>query len=308
MNGQELKSNGMLLLTAAIWGFAFVAQSIGSLYLGSFTFNGVRFALGSLSLIPLIIYFQSKREKTEKTNLVNPIPVGIIAGSILFFAASLQQIGLVETSAGKAAFITGLYIVIVPILGIFLKHSVNKGTWIGTILAVVGLYFVSVNESFTISRGDLYEIIGAFLWAVHILFIDNYSKKVDALKLSFIQFATCSILSLLVAIVFEKISLGALRQAAIPLFYGGVCSVGIAYTLQVVGQKHAKPSHAAIIFSLEAVFASIGGVLILNENLGFRGYLGCSLMLLGMILSQVQSLFKSNKEKVVFEESKESII
>lgn len=308
MNGQELKSNGMLLFTAAIWGFAFVAQSIGSLYLGSFTFNGVRFALGCLSLIPLIIYFQSKREKVENTNLVNPIPVGIIAGSILFFAASFQQIGLVETSAGKAAFITGLYIVIVPILGIFLKHSVNKGTWIGTILAVVGLYFVSVNESFAISRGDLYEIIGAFLWAVHILFIDNYSKKVDALKLSFIQFATCSILSLLVAILFEKISLSALRQAAVPLFYGGVCSVGIAYTLQVVGQKHAKPSHAAIIFSLEAVFASIGGVLILNENLGFRGYLGCSLMLLGMILSQVQSLFKSNKEKVAFEESKESLI
>lgn len=306
MKEQELKANGLLLLTAAIWGFAFVAQRVGIEYLGSFTFNGIRFALGSFSLIPLILFFNNKRkkEKTEEGHdFKSALPAGIMIGFILFFAASLQQVGLEYTSVGKAAFITGFYIILVPICGIFLKHKVSTSTWVGTILALLGLYFISVNENFSISYGDLLEILGALFWTAHILCIDYFSKKVDVIKLSFIQFLTCSVLSLAVAFTYESITLSGLYGALGPLLYGGVCSVGIAYTLQVVGQKHAKPSHAAIIFSLEAVFASLGGLIILKEDLGVRGYIGCSFMLLGMLLSQIQNLFKRNKEEIVLVDS-----
>jgi drug/metabolite transporter (DMT)-like permease len=296
MKDHELRSNLLLLLAAAIWGFAFVAQRVGAKYVGSFTFNGVRFALGSLSLVPLLLLSRRKsdRENAEHHPVsVNPLPGGIIAGCILFLAVSLQQIGLVETTAGKAAFITGLYIVMVPLLGVFLKHRLHLGVWLGVAVATVGLYFLSVSEKFSIANGDLLELAGAFLWAVHILVIDHYIKKVDALQLSFMQFMTCSILSMAVALGFEKITLHALWQAVIPILYGGICSVGVAYTLQVVGQKHAKPSHAAIILSMESVFASIGGLIILHETLGVRGYLGCILMLAGMLLSQIPNLKKS---------------
>ncbi|MHB1394398.1 MAG: DMT family transporter [Clostridia bacterium] len=295
MKNQEMKSNVLFMMTALIWGFAFVAQRVGMQYVGAFTFNGVRFALGSISLIPLLIYFKNKKdaEPAEKTASASALIPGIIAGSILFLAASFQQIGLAYTSAGKAAFITGLYIVLVPLFGIFLKHSIKLSTWAGVALAVVGLYFLSVNEDFSIAKGDFLEIIGAFFWASHILAIDYFTKKVDALKLSFVQFVSCAVLSLAVALIFEDISISGLNQALIPILYGGLFSVGIAYTLQVVGQKHAKPSHAAIILSMEAVFAALGGALLLSENLGGRGYLGCALMFAGMILTQVQSFGKS---------------
>jgi drug/metabolite transporter (DMT)-like permease len=283
------------MLTAAIWGFAFVAQRVGMQYVGAFTFNGVRFALGSISLIPLIIYFRRKKaaEQTEETASTSALIPGLIAGSILFIGASLQQIGLVYTTAGKAAFITGLYIVIVPMLGIFLKQRIGMNTWLGVVLAVVGLYFLSVNEDFSIAKGDFLEIIGAFFWACHILVIDYFTKKVDALELSFVQFAACSILSMVTALIFEDIVISGLSQALVPILYGGLFSVGIAYTLQVVAQKHAKPSHAAIILSMETVFAAIGGALLLSENLGGRGYFGCALMFAGMLLTQVKNFGKS---------------
>ena len=292
MNKQELKSSLLLLLAAAIWGFAFVAQRVGAKYLGSFTFNGLRFALGSISLIPLIIYFSKNPNEDSKDDKHwnSAIPAGIIAGCVLFCAASLQQVGIIYTSAGKAGFITGLYIVLVPIFGIALKQRTNLNTWSGAVLAVIGLYLLSVNENFTISKGDLLEIAGAVFWAIHILVIDHFTRKVDALKLSFVQFAACSILSLTAALIFEKITLTGISQALIPVLYGGICSVGIAYTLQVVGQKHAKPSHAAIVLSMESVFASIGGLIILHENLGIRGYIGCALMLSGMLISQFRSI------------------
>ncbi len=295
MKNQEMKSNVLLMMTAAIWGFAFVAQRVGMQYVGAFTFNGVRFALGSISLVPLLIYFKKKKtaEPAEETTSASALVPGIIAGSILFLGASFQQIGLAYTSAGKAAFITGLYIVLVPLFGIFLKHRIRFGTWAGVALAVVGLYFLSVNEDFSIAKGDFLEIIGAFFWASHILAIDYFTKKVDALKLSFVQFAACAVLSMAAALIFEDISISGLNQALIPILYGGLFSVGIAYTLQVVGQKHAKPSHAAIILSMETVFAAIGGALLLSENLGGRGYLGCALMFAGMLLTQVQSFGKS---------------
>lgn len=291
MNKQELKSSLLLLLAAAIWGFAFVAQRVGAKYLGSFTFNGLRFALGSISLIPLIIYFSKNpnEDSKEDKHWNSAMPAGIVAGCVLFCAASLQQVGIIYTSAGKAGFITGLYIVLVPIFGIALKQRTNLNTWLGAVLAVIGLYLLSVNENFSIAKGDLLEIAGAVFWAVHILVIDHFTRKVDALKLSFVQFAACSILSLAAALIFEKITLTGISQALIPILYGGICSVGIAYTLQVVGQKNAKPSHAAIVLSMESVFASIGGLIILHENLGIRGYLGCALMLSGMLISQIKS-------------------
>jgi drug/metabolite transporter (DMT)-like permease len=299
MGKKELQSNLLLLLTAAIWGFAFVAQRVGAQYVGAFTFNGVRFGLGSLSLIPLIMYFDRKSNGSEdKPVYENPMKAGMMAGCVLFLAATLQQVGLSYTTAGKAAFITGLYIVLVPLFGILLKQVITKNTWIGVILAAVGLYFLSVTESFTIEKGDLIEIIGAVFWAVHILLIDNFTKRVDALKLSSIQFATCSVLSIVTAIIFEDITIYALSQALIPILYGGLLSVGVAYTLQVVGQKHAKPSHAAIILSMEAVFGALGGALLLGENLGGRGYFGCALMLAGMLLAQLKGGSKPDEGKV----------
>lgn len=296
----EFRSNILLLITAIIWGFAFVAQRLGMNHVGAFTFNGIRFSLGAISLMPLLVYQRKKAKEDNKkafTGVKSGLVPGLILGCALFMGASLQQIGLVYTTAGKAAFITGLYIALVPILGVFLKQKLHISTWLGVSFAVVGLYFLSVTEGLSINKGDLLQFIGAFFWAFHILAIDHFTKKIDALLLSSIQFITCSILSLGVAIVFETITLSGIYEAGIPILYGGICSVGIAYTLQVVGQKHAKPSHAAIIMSMEAVFASIGGILILNESLSLRGYFGCSLMLAGMLLSQVGNFAKPKGDK-----------
>lgn len=299
MKTNTLKSNLLLLLAAAIWGFAFVAQRVGIKYVGPFTFNGVRFALGSLSLVPLILYYgrNAAGRKQQTEGLKYDLKAGVAAGLILYMGASLQQIGLVSTSAGKAAFITGLYIVLVPILGIFLKQYLGINSWLGAIIAVIGLYFLCVTEGFSISRGDLFVLVSAFFWAVHILVIDHFTKKADALKLSCFQFAVCSLLSIATALLIEKITISGLLQAAVPILYGGICSVGIAYTLQVIGQKNAQPSHAAIILSMETVFASIGGWLLLNEDLGVRGYAGCALMLAGMLLAQFKDMGKNRSNE-----------
>ncbi len=302
MDKLKLRSNLFLLLTAAIWGFAFVAQRVGIKYVGTFTFNGIRFALGGLSLIPLILFFDyrskakiSADKDNTNTNKKELYLAGFLAGLCLFIAATLQQIGLIETTAGKAAFITGLYIVLVPILGMFFKQRVGIFTWIGAVTAVVGLYFLSVNENFSLSKGDLFELIGAFFWAVHILLIGYFSPRVDALKLSCMQFFVCSLLSLVTAICVEKITLSGIMQASTPILYGGLLSVGVAYTLQVIGQKNANPSHAALILSLETVFAALGGFILLNERLNTIGFIGCILMFSGMIFSQMQSLKKIPK-------------
>ena len=285
-----MKSNLLLLLAAAIWGFAFVAQRVGMEHVGPFTFNGVRFVLGSLSLLPLIFYYRNKPQQSSNKSPKGALLPGFLAGLILFTAASLQQIGIIYTTAGKAAFVTCLYIVLVPILGIFLKQHVSMGTWFSSVLAVVGLYLLCVKESFFISYGDLLQLVGALFWSVHILLIDHFADRVDVLKLSFFQFVTCGILSLGTALWLETITLEGLGEALIPILYGGFCSVGIAYTLQVVGQKYSPPSHAAIILSMETVFATIGGFLLLDERLGFQELMGCALMLAGMLLTQLQGI------------------
>ncbi|MGD8251068.1 MAG: DMT family transporter [Desulfobacterales bacterium] len=295
MVSRTLKSDLLLLLTAGIWGFAFVAQRVGMEYVGPFTFNGVRFALGSLSLVPLLVLTKSKSRPDEGESPLRGSSDlwwgGGLAGLLLFSGASLQQVGLVYTTAGNAGFITGLYVVIVPLMGLFLRQRTTVGTWLGACLAASGLYFLSVTDQFTIAWGDFLEVVGAFFWAGHVLAIGWLSPRMAAIKLAIIQFAACSILSLATAAIFEDIVLSDLRQAAVPILYGGVASVGVAYTLQVVAQKHAHPAHAAIFLSLEAVFAAFGGWLLLGEVLSYRGLWGCALMLAGMLLSQLWGLW-----------------
>jgi len=294
MKSVTLKSDALLLTTAIIWGFAFVAQRVGMDYVGPFTFNGIRFALGSLSLLPLMA--MSREQRTAANKILPPPGLKTILlgggalGLALFSGASLQQIGLVYTTAGKAGFITGLYVIIVPLLGLFWRQRPKIGTWIGAVMAAIGLYFLSVTEKFTIEPGDLLVLIGAFFWAAHVLIIGWLSPRINPIKLAFSQYVACSILSLITASVVEDITMRSIYQAAIPILYGGLLSVGIAYTLQVVAQRDAHPAHAAILLSLEAVFAAIGGWLILGEIISARGLLGCGLMLAGMLLSQLWSL------------------
>lgn len=282
-----MPANIMLLFAAAIWGFGFVAQRLGLNFLEPFAFNGIRFLLGSCSLLPLIWWF-SRRTKVSEASASSLTKAGLLAGGVLFVAASLQQVGLLYTTAAKAGFITGLYIIIVPILGLLLKHSSGVTTWLGAGLAVVGLYLLSINDDFSMSFGDMLQFIGALFWAMHILLIDHYSSRVSPLKLSAVQFAVCGLLSLGVSLLIETPTLAGALAGWQPILYAGLVSVGVAYTLQVVGQKSAKPAHAAIILSLESVFAALGGVWLLNESLSSRAWLGCGLMLAGMLLSQIR--------------------
>lgn len=282
------RANSLLLLTSGIWGFAFVAQRMGMDHVGPLLFNGVRFAIGGLFLLGLTFlrgpWYPPEADATWRRSLWLG---GGVAGIILFAAATLQQVGIVYTTAGKAGFITGLYVVIVPLLGLFLKQAVNRNTWLGVILAAVGMYFLSVNENFTLQFGDLLELIGAAFWAVHVHLVGYVSTRTSATRFAIVQFLVCAVLSLLVSMVRETTTLVGLRGALIPILYGGLLSVGIGYTLQVVAQKDANPTHAAIILSLESVFAAIGGWIILSEQMTGRSFLGCMLMLAGMVLSQL---------------------
>jgi drug/metabolite transporter (DMT)-like permease len=290
MKAGTLRSDVLLLIAAAIWGFAFVAQRAGMEHVGPFVFNGVRFALGSASLIPLLVLTKkvgtSERQRQAPT-LVMTLAGGVAAGVVLFVASSLQQVGLVYTTAGNAGFITGLYVVIVPILGLIWGQRPGAGTWVGAVLAAVGLYLLGVSGRFTIAHGDLLVLISALFWACHVLLIGALSRRIDPIRIAFLQFATCSVLSLITALIFESFVWADIRAAAIPILYGGVMSVGVGFTLQVVAQREANPAHAAILLSLEAVFAAFGGWLILGELLSLRGLVGCSLMLSGMLLSQL---------------------
>ena len=253
----------LLLITAFIWGFAFVAQTSAMDHIGPYSFNALRFFLGSLSLVPVMFWLDSRPSKKrqyesmpthsllDRTHLVG----GIVMGSVLFIAASLQQVGLLYTTAGNAGFITSLYIIFAPIIGIFIGQKTQANTWVGAVLALIGLYLLSVKGDFSISFGDLLQLIGAVFWALHILVISHYSPKASSIKLSIIQFALCGILSLFVGIAIETFEFGAILNVLPELLYLGILSTCVAYTLQVVAQKNVPPANAAIIFSLEAVFA-----------------------------------------------------
>ncbi len=289
MKKRELRSNGLLLITAAIWGSGFVAQRAGMVHVGPFTFNAIRFLLGSLALIPVLLITRNKQQRYGPVPLRTVLTGGLLAGAAVFSGATFQQAGIVYTSAGKAGFITGLYVIIVPILGIFLRHKAGFGTWAGAVLAIVGLYFLSFTGDFsTATFGDLLVLTGAFCWAAHVHILGWYSPRMNTIQLAFIQFIFCSLFSFLVVPIFsESIRIQSVIDASGPICYSGFISVGVAYTLQVVAQKDAHPSHAAIVLSLEAVFAVIFGVLILKESLSIQGLTGCILMFGGMIVSQL---------------------
>jgi drug/metabolite transporter (DMT)-like permease len=291
IRSRHLKSDALFLLSATIWGFAFVAQRMGMEHVGPFTFNGIRFLLGAMVLVPFISSNRSKRLHQAggrgRSNAKRVLIYGSSAGMALFGGASLQQVGLMYTTAGKAGFITGLYVVIVPIMGLLWGQRTNAGTWIGALSAVVGLYLLSVNEDLSIAPGDLLELMGAVLWATHIHLIGWLSPKTDSLQLAFVQFMICSAASLVTAVVTETVVAAGILAAALPILYGGALSVGVAYTLQVVAQRHAHPAHAAILLSLEAVFAAVGGWLILDEVMSGRALTGCALMFAGMLVSQL---------------------
>ena len=283
-----MQANLMLLVTAAIWGFAFVAQRVAMDHMGPFSFNGVRFLLGAVSLLPLIWLFSRKRAVATTSAAKTSIWLaGGVAGTILFIAAALQQVGLLHTTAAKAGFITGLYMILVPFLGLFLRHVTGLNAWLGAGIALVGLYLLSINADLTMSKGDFLMFIGAIFWACHILWIDFIGRRVNALQLSAVQFLFCGMLSLLVAFWQETPSLASVLLAWESVLFASFISVGVAYTLQVVAQKKAKPTHAAIIMSMEAVFAAVGGVVFLSESLPLRGWIGCALMMTGMLLSQI---------------------
>uniref|UniRef100_A0A7C3HZW7 DMT family transporter n=1 Tax=Gracilinema caldarium TaxID=215591 RepID=A0A7C3HZW7_9SPIR len=302
MNKTALKADLLLIVTSIIWGFAFVAQRVGMDFIGPFTYNGVRFALGSISLIPLIMYFNQPHRNQPTRAQRNAdrwvfILGSLAAGSILFIGASLQQMGMQYTTAGKAGFLTGLYVVLVPIVGIVLGHSTKLPTWLGAILAVIGMYILSAPDRLgQMNPGDLLVIASAFFWTFHVLLIDNLAKRLDPIQLSTAQFAWCALYSLIAALVLEQPSLEAILQAAVPILYGGLGSVGIAYTLQVVAQRDAPPAHSSIIMCLEGVFATLGGILILAEPAGLRSLGGSGLMLLGMLATQWDVIFGGSHE------------
>jgi len=290
MDSRTTRANLLLLLTAMIWGAAFVAQRVGMDHMGPLTFNGVRFALGSAALLPLIVRMD-RRRTLPSPPLSTLVRGGILMGLALFLGAWLQQFGLCYTTAGKAGFITGLYVVFVPLIGIFLGHRYGIGTWAGAGMAIVGMYLLSVTESFSMDKGDALVLLSAVFWGVHVLLVGKLTSglaAVDAVKLASIQFATCSLISLAGAAGFETITLSGLLDGAIPILYGGLMSVGVAYTLQVVAQRDARPAPAAIILSLEAVFAALTGWLMLGEILTTQALIGCGLMLCGMIWSQIR--------------------
>ncbi len=261
MKTQALKTDLLMLITAAIWGFAFVAQREGMETMGPFLFSGVRFLIGVVVLLPVIWFLSKKPQQNHKAEVSTKklIFAGTIAGLLLFGAISFQQVGLQYTTAGKSGFITGLYIFFVPLIGIFFGQRTGSGTWLGATIALFGLYLLSIKEDFTIAEGDLLQLICAVFFAAHVLVIGYLAKRMDPLKISLVQYLVCGVISLLIAVVIEVISWDMIVATTIPLLYAGVMSIGIGYTLQVVAQQHAHSSHAAIILSLEGAFALLGG-------------------------------------------------
>ncbi len=298
---KQMRSNILLLITAFIWGSAFVAQVKGVDYLSAYAFNGVRSIIGGLGLIP-VIYFLDRR-KTVETNEPKPDITspkgkrilylgGILTGIALFIGASFQQLGIAAgTGSGKAGFITSLYIVIVPVLGIFLKKRVKLIIWFCVLLAAVGLYLLSIKGDFSFEDGDFLVFICAFGYSLHILIVDYFSPRTDGVRMSMIQFFVCGILSLIANFIFtpEGFTLENIWACIIPLLYTGILSSGVGYTLQIVAQKDAEPAIASLLMSLESVFALISGMIVLGETLSFRESVGCLMMFAAVIISQLPS-------------------
>lgn len=292
---KKTKGNLLLLLTAFIWGSAFVAQSAGADLVGPLTFNAARYGISFVFLVIVIAVLGMKNKDSvqksaeelafEKKNLIRG---GIACGIILCIASGLQQLGIAFTTAGKAGFITSLYVVLVPILGIFLGKKVRKLVWFCVVMAAVGLYFLSIPAGeFSIGKGDAIILICAICFSVHILVIDYFSPKTDGVKMSCLQFLVAALLSGIFAVFTETIVIADIMKAIVPLLYAGVLSGGVGYTLQIVAQKDTDPTIASLLLSLESVFAVICGVILLNESLGMREFAGCTIMFIAIILAQL---------------------
>ena len=298
----KIKNGIMLVLTAFIWGTAFVAQSVGMDYLGPFTFNGVRSLIGGAALLPCIWLFQKGKGKaTEKPSRgarKELIAGGIACGLLLFAASSLQQIGIQYTTAGKAGFITAFYIVIVPVLGMFLHKKISGKVWGAVAIALAGLYFLCITEKFAVGKGDILIFLCALVFSIHILVIDYFSPKVDGVKMSCIQFFVCGIVSLPPMFFTETPKIGAIVEGWAPLLYAGVLSCGVAYTLQIIGQKNVNPAVASLILSLESCFSVLAGWMVLGEKLSMRESVGCVLMFGAIILAQLPD---RKKEELQYE-------
>ena len=283
------KKNGFLLfLTAFIWGTAFVAQSVGMDHLGPFGFNGIRSLIGGAALLPCIwILGRTDREHRRKEDRKTLLAGGISCGLALFAASSLQQIGIQYTAAGKAGFITAFYIVLVPVAGIFLGKKTGWKVWTAVAMALAGLYFLCITESFRIGKGDVFVFAGAVIFAVHILVIDYFAPRTDGVKMSCIQFFVAGILSLFPMAATETTTLEGVWLSMGPLLYAGVLSCGVAYTLQIIGQKNMNPTIASLILSLESCISVLAGWVILGERLSVREGAGCALMFGAIILAQL---------------------
>lgn len=288
--GRRARANAALLLASALWGFAFVAQRVGAGHVGPLTFSGVRFALGFLVVLAIIairstlrrVPWQRRRQAWRAT-----LWPGVLAGVLLAVAVNLQQAAMSSVPAGNAAFITGLYMVFVPVIAAFRGHRSSLATVVGVAASVVGLYLIAVTDSFTIGPGEILLIISTVIWALQILVIDHYGGPLSALRFAAVQFFTCAVLSSLGALVIDPAPFAGIDQAVGPILYGGILSVGVAFTLQVVGQRDALATHAALIMAMESVFGAIGGALILGESMGVRGYVGAALMVTGMVVAQL---------------------
>ena len=301
---KNLKFNLLLVLAAFIWGAAFVAQSAGMEYIGPFTFNGIRFIIGGITLLPVVL-IRRKRSRTgtpgnikatdcdsgasESAGQVRTtIRSGIICGCVLAVASSFQQVGIIYTSAGKAGFITALYVIMVPIFGLLLfKRRSGVQLWIGAALAVVGMYFLCLSGGMSVNKGDILVFICAIFFTLHILTVDKLAPAVDGISLSCVQFFTAGILCSLVVPFTETVSLSSVIDAAVPLLYTGVLSCGVAYTLQVVGQKRTSPVLASLLLSLESVFSVITAWIILGDAMSGREILGCLLVFAAIVLAQL---------------------
>ena len=287
----RMKSNLMLLVCAMIWGSAFVAQSSGMEHIGPWTFNAMRSLIGGMTLVALMPFLdkvrhvtvQEKKAMDQKTLLTG----GIACGIVLCAASIFQQTGIQYTTVGKAGFLTALYTIAVPVLGMCIGRKTRPLVWICVGISVVGFYFLSMAESLSLSYGDGLVLVGSLLFAVHILIIDHFSPKTDGVRLSCIQFFTAGIISLVPMFLFETPSVTAIISAAVPILYAGVLSSGAGYTLQIVGQKGADPSVASLILSLESVFSAIFGFLLLHQVLSLKELAGCALIFGAIILSQL---------------------
>lgn len=301
MQKNSIKNTGMLFLAALIWGFAFVAQSAGMDYVGPFTFNAVRCVIGAIVLVPVALLYRPEEQKWNSTHVENQqvknswlqrnktlLLGGIFCGVFLGVATNLQQLGILSTSVGKAGFLTALYIVLVPIAGLFFKKKCPVTVWIGVVCSLFGLYLLCMTEgSFLLATGDVLLLGCAIVFTGHILVIDYFAPKVNGVWMSCIQFLVAGIISAIPMAFFETPTWDAVFAAKLPILYAGVMSCGVAYTLQILGQKNYNPTVAVLILSLESCFSVLGGFLILKETLSGRELVGCALMFVAIILAQL---------------------